>query len=397
MPRLVLPVLAALADLAVFAVGHAGRLSPWWIGAHALATVAVLVCAWRWPAVGLVPALVLGAVDHAVWATLLWTCYRSGRSAGRAGPAVAAGALAGVLGGQLLAGRPTPAAVGQLVFSYLVFAGLPLLAGRYLRQQHQLVEALRESNRRLDRERDLIAESERLRERLRIARDMHDALGHRLSLVSVQAAALEVTGVDDRAGQLAADARRAVTELHELVGALRGQPDRHRGLGAMDELVAGFRAAGVDLTVHRSGAPVAVSALAGHAGYRIVQEGLTNAAKHAPGRPVRLALAWESDALLITVTNPADPAAAPGAALAAPPCGGPGSGGHGLAGLRERLESVGGYLDHRWQSGEFRLWAMLPAGAEPVAPPPARPVLVGLAAATALFVVLPFGLLAGSR
>jgi signal transduction histidine kinase len=99
---------------------------------------------------------------------------------------------------------------------------------------------------------------------LRIARDMHDSLGHRLSLVSIQAAALEVTDLppdQQRAIRALADSTRdAVGELHDLVGALRSQEDESPGLAQIDTAVAEFRAAGMQVTLQRRGEPTALPA-----------------------------------------------------------------------------------------------------------------------------------------
>nr|BFE85278.1 hypothetical protein GCM10020093_078790 [Planobispora longispora] len=109
----------------------------------------------------------------------------------------------------------------------------------------------------------------------------------------------------------------------------------------------------------------ALSPAAGEAVYRVVEEGLTNAVKHAPGLPVTVNVAWEPDALLVTVSNPVpDGPAAVSSGNSASSAGSGGSG-HGLAGLGERVRLAGGFLDHRRSAEEFRLFAMVPAsGAE---------------------------------
>jgi signal transduction histidine kinase len=120
----------------------------------------------------------------------------------------------------------------------------------------------------------------------------------------------------------------------------------------------------------------------------VVQEGLTNAARHAPGRPVTLRLRWEPDAFLVSVTNPSNT--------------GFQDAGHGLTGLAERVELAGGYLEHRHDGDTFRLFAMLPTldptPAEPEEEPArGRMLVVGVATAVLMFVVLPAGLLLGVR
>jgi signal transduction histidine kinase len=230
------------------------------------------------------------------------------------------------------------------------------------------------------------AEQERLRERLRIARDMHDSLGRRLSLAAVQAAALEVSELPapqrKAVARLATSVRASVTELHEILGVLRGERAPSRGMAAVAGLVQEFRAAGAVVSVRSGGTPRPLPPQADEAAYRVIEEGLTNAIRHAPGRPVSVTVAWEPGALLLTVVvNAAD-----GRAYA------PGS---GLAGLAGQLRHVGGVLGHELSGGLFRLHAVLPA-----TPPPdarARSGVNGLALAAGilLLVILPATVLLG--
>jgi signal transduction histidine kinase len=327
---------------------------------------------------GLFGLLVLAACG-----LLAWTAYLAGLTLTArtdtvivAATAFAAGALQVV---------HTPAVAPQQVATFLVFFALPMLVGRYLAQHRTLVRALDKHNRQLRTEQALLAEREQLRERLRIARDMHDSLGRRLSLVSVQAAALEVGDLPaaqrDAVHALAGSARAAVTELYQLIGSLRGAADETPGAEAVPALVADFRAAGVDVTVH--GVHGTLTTTASHAVYRVVEEGLTNAAKHAPGHPVAIQLTRETDALVVTVSNPASGEPDPG-------------GGFGLAGLAERVGAAGGFLDHRRDHGTFRLVALLPIATEDTPPVGrTRATLVGVATAAMLFLLLPASLLTG--
>ncbi len=324
-----------------------------------------------------------GLLVLAACALLAWTAYLTGRTLlTRADTAVVAATAALASGLQVL---HTPAAAPQHVATFVVFFTLPLLVGRYLAQHRTLVRTLDAHNRQLRPEQALLAEREQLRERLRIARDMHDALGRRLSLVSVQAAALEVTDLPpaqrDAVRALAGSARDAATELYQLIGSLRGAADDTPGAEAVPALIADFRAAGVDVTVTGTAGPLTEAA--SRAVYRVVEEGLTNAAKHAPGRPVAVRLTRETGTLVVTVTNPLADGTEPG-------------GGFGLAGLTERVGAAGGFLDHHRDHGRVTLVAMLPTAA---APPPAigrtRATMVGVATAALLFVLLPASLLTG--
>jgi hypothetical protein len=184
----------------------------------------------------------------------------------------------------------------------------------------------------------------------------------------------------------------------------------------------------VPVTLRRRGEPRDLPAAADQAAYRMVEEGLTNAAKHAPGRPVTVSAEWEPDALLLTVTNPvpygpeaettaehgptgphgpkAETAAAPGpvaatttehrpTGLAAPTAG------YGLTGLGERVRLAGGLLDRGPSGGTFRLFAMLPAAEpeddEPPAIGRARTVWLGVATAVLMFGLVPASMLAGVK
>ncbi|ONK11847.1 histidine kinase [Streptomyces sp. MP131-18] len=341
----------------------AGAWQPWAVLVFALAVGAVTVLGTRLPVPALMAALLLASLTGVAFLVLLWSAYRAGAVlVSRTDGAVTAGAVAGSLAAQLVARADGPGALPQLISGYVAFVALPLLTGRYLAQQRRLVTALDERNRQLTLERELLAERERLRERLRIARDMHDSLGHRLSLVSVQAAALEVSDLPPRerktAAHVAVAARAAMSELHELVGALRGEEEAVRaqslGVAAIETLTEEFRTAGLAVEFRQRGEPRQLSAAAWQAAYRVAEEGLTNAVKHAPGAPVRVGVAWEGDALLLTVVNPVGVAPDAAAAGRQPP------GGHGLTGLGERVTAVGGFLDHRRTDGAFRLVAMLP-------------------------------------
>jgi len=330
----------------------------------------------------LVNALLIVAPDGIAYLLLVVASYVAGtRLVSRLDVALVVGAGLGGLAAQLTTG-PVP----QAIVGHVVFMALPLLVGRYLAQHRRLVSALAEHNRYLRREHQLLAEREQLRERLRIARDVHDSLGHRLTLVAVQAAALETT--TPAAGPVADAARRAVSELYQLVGSLRGLAEETPGAAGIGALAERFRATGLAVTLTEEGEARPLPPAVDAAAYRLVEEGLTNAIKHAPGKPVTLRVDWEPDTVVVTVTNPL------GAG-----CGG--GAGTGLVGLRERVERADGFLDHREADGQFRLVALLPTGL-PVEEEPAhglgrvRLVAVGMAAAVIMFGMLPVSALAGA-
>jgi signal transduction histidine kinase len=211
----------------------------------------------------------------------------------------------------------------------------------------------------------VLEESDALsRSRVEVARELHDVVAHHVSLIAVRAATARyaLPGLPDPAGQafdeIAEQARTALTELRTVLGVLRvgagealGQAPQP-GLGDIGELVRRVRASGgqVALTVHGS-QPVPASVQL--CGYRIVQEALTNAGRHAPGAAVTVNVERQPGALTVRVRNdgPARPAAGPSGA------------GYGLIGMRERVSMLGGRLDAGPEGNGFAITAVLPLGA----------------------------------
>lgn len=277
-------------------------------------------------------------------------------------------------------------AVLIVVFSALMFLAtvvMPGLASRYWSQRHTLLRALQERNAQLLRERAMVAGQARLRERQRIAQDMHDSLGHQLALISVHTGALEVDPVlTDRqreaVGVLRQASVAAMHELREVVGILRdgveaplpveeAQPAA-RGVAGIAGIVESARSAGTDVRLTTAGQPRPLVAACDHAAYRIAQEALTNAYKHAPGAPITVELRYEDDSLVVEIAN--GPAAGPGAGDVV-------SGGQGLTGLRERARLVGGMVyAGAAEDGGFRVAGVLPYGTEPAGAEEAGPGLV---------------------
>jgi signal transduction histidine kinase len=392
-----------LADTALLIAGPGRGLPLWAAPTYALITMLVIAAGTRAPVAALTAAVALAVLTGESYALLLWTAYQAGRRAqSRRAVLLAAGVAFGGLVAQaaVWSSRDEPRALSGVVSTYVVFVVLPLVTGQYLNQHRRLVSVLQQHNRQLRWRTQYLAEAERLR----IARDMHDSLGHQLSLVSIQAAALEVSELPPQqrqaVGRLAAAARKAVDELHEVVGVLRdGQQQAGLSVGeAVAGLAQEFRAAGMRLTFRQRGEPQPLTPAAAEAAYRMAQEGLSNAARHASGQPVLVSLDWEPGALLLAVTNPGRERPPDAAA-----------GGHGLAGLRERMAVAGGLLDHGWSQGQFRLCAMLPASAagsggtlgsgeyERAQVPFRRPVALGFSAAALVLIVLPALVLFGAR
>jgi signal transduction histidine kinase len=279
------------------------------------------------------------------------------------------------------------AAIAIVIAEFALLATLPagpIPAGILALLAAAVVVALWQRYRRSMREQEVAVE----RERLRLARDMHDRIGRRLGLAAVQVAALEVRETDSQrraeTRQVGDTVRAAVEDLHGLVSLLRTGSDTEAKFDAAEAatLAAAFMEAGVPVELRHEGEPGLLPALAARAAYAVLEEGLANAAKHAPGAPVRATVTWETDALLVTVENP----------LTTPATDLPG--GHGLAGLRERVDAAGGLLDHRTDAGRFRLSAMLPLPTtRPQLPRAARAAAIGTVAL--LLVLLPLTSIAG--
>jgi signal transduction histidine kinase len=229
-----------------------------------------------------------------------------------------------------------------------------------LQQSRQaLIDSYRERAERAEREQAMREAEVRLGERARIAREMHDAVAHRISLVALHAGGLAVAPAPSRddvrssADLIRTAAVEALTELRDALGALRDDEAvtlEQPALDRLDDLVRDARAVGQrvrlrvddDLSDARPGVA--------RAAYRVVQEGLTNARKHAPTAEVTVLVHLTEDCLRVHLSN---------AVVTGPP-GVPGSG-RGLIGLRERAVLAGGSLEHTTTAaGDFVLEAVLP-------------------------------------
>ncbi|MFK4692331.1 sensor histidine kinase [Streptomyces pristinaespiralis] len=346
----------------------------WWVGTGVpLLGIAVLLCR-SWPLASLVVAVTLSAWQTPELFTASYAPamaafgYLSGRRTATARPALAAfGSVA--LGGLVLALVLEDLWTWfALLITLLLVVVVPWLFGRYVRQYAQLVSTGWRLAEHMERERETAADRERLRERSRIAGDMHDSLGHDLSLIAVRAAALEVdASLGARRQQAARELRQAAADatarLRDIVGVLRedGAPAPTSPNGESPAaLVERAREAGLDVTLDEDAAQTPLPPMTTRAVHRVVQESLTNAAKHAPGAPVRVSLAYEGTAVTVTVTN--------GPATGAPSSA---SGGTGLVGLDERVRLAGGTLAHGPDAGGFTVTARLPLSADAGPIPPA--------------------------
>lgn len=271
-------------------------------------------------------------------------------------------ALAGMTAQAYL--RPDPT-ISHL-FAVILGALLVLLAlawGMLVRARRQLVLALRERAVRAENEAALRAEQAQRLAREAIAREMHDVLAHRLTLLSVHAGALEFRPdapppeVARAAGVIRDSAHEALQDLRMIIGVLRAPGDDGERpqptLATLDALIAESREAGMKVTLD-SGVhdPEAVPSTIGRTAYRIAQEGLTNARKHAPGTCATVLVSGgPGDGLTVEVRNEAPHGPVPHV---------PGSG-QGLIGLTERATLAGGRFEHGpTRDGGFAVKAWLP-------------------------------------
>ncbi|MEV5503868.1 histidine kinase [Nonomuraea fuscirosea] len=345
--------------------GQAGRTS-WGLDvAVAVVSLAAAVAQLWWPVHGTLVATVLATLSPV--ATPAATMGALQVSLRRRFPVAAAVTAAG-MAAHLVQGWWRPNSGISLSWWLLLICaayGALLGWGSLARSRRALLISLSERARRAEAEQGRRVAEARMAERRRLAREMHDVLAHRLSLVATHAGALEYRpdSSPDRlaaaAGVVRAGVHQALEELRQVIGLLREQDDESDGLAPrpgladLPDLIADSRRAGQPVRLDERAAdaaalPPALSMTA----YRVVQEGLTNARKHAPGEQVEVTLSGApGGTLLIDVRNPAPPADA------APVV--PGSG-LGLVGLTERVRLAGGQLDHHHTGGEFRLLARLP-------------------------------------
>jgi signal transduction histidine kinase len=235
-------------------------------------------------------------------------------------------------------------------------------AGERTRLRREHVAELNDRALRAEREAEregLLAVAE---ERARIARDLHDSAGHAISVIAVRAGTARLRHPQDPDRMLPVLeaieelARQTAAEIDQLVGTLResgpgnGSVEAPPGLASLDTLIAHHRAAGLEVTLATAGVPRPLGAAVDQAAYRILQEALTNAARHGAGS-TRIELAFGDATVELSVTNPV-------AVRGSPRPGG----GHGLIGMRERATLLGGSLDAERANGAFRVRARMPFG-----------------------------------
>ena len=339
--------------------------------AVAALTGAVLV-ARRAPVLGLV-VVVLGTVFDGNFALAVpILSYLVGRRTERIRPVVLVFLVIAAAGTvlDLVVLRIGPAEWFTLAMTLLLIGVFPWLVGRYQAQRVRLVSAGWERAARLEHER----REAQLRERARIAQEMHDSLGHELSLIALGAGALETTaGLPDpqraAASRIRSSAAAATDQLREIIGVLRdeGEAAPLEPAGEpVEALVDRARSSGMPVRLRRSGVPGPVERTA----YGVVREALTNASRHAPGANVTVELTHDVTTTTVTIANDrAEQLSVHGPGRLSSPSPSPGPGGAtglGLLGLRERVRLAGGALTAApTPGGGFRVEVSLPHRSAP--------------------------------
>ena len=339
-------------DAVDVAAGAVACLALWWRRAHPMA---VFVLAF---AANTFSPLALGA-------GLVAVCTAASRLRGRALTAVVVLTAAASVVFPLV--NPAAGEIVKVGFPAFLLTVIAFGWGLYLRARRELVASLRERAERLAADQERNAEQAREAERRRIAREMHDVLAHRLSLLSVHAGALEfrpdapAAEMTQAAAVIRTSAAAALVELRQIITVLRedsaaadGPPQP--GFGQLADLLQESTSAGMTLDT-RIDLPETgqLPEAAGRTVYRVIQEGLTNARKHAPGTPVQVTVTAHGQAVtaeVITLRR---------SALAGPGAAAPAGAGAGLIGLAERVTLAGGQLDYGPNAvGEFVLRADIP-------------------------------------
>lgn len=283
---------------------------------------------------------------------------RSRRTAVVVGAATAAAAV----GLSIYAARET--GFDPRVFQFAVSVAFATALGDAARSRREYIVAVTERAERAEETREAEAQRRVVEERLRIARDLHDAVAHQIAVISLNAgvASASLTKRPEKAQQaltlIRGAARTVLGEIGDLLNVLRAgeepadepappQPD----LSHIDELVSEFTAAGMLVTLRTEGDVTALSGNTGLVAYRVLQEALTNAHKHGAEGCAHILVEANGDLLRLTVTNPVS---------GEQTTTGAGNGGHGLIGIRERVGAAHGSVETVPVAGGFRLVATLP-------------------------------------
>ena len=335
-----------------------------------LALASTVPVAWRarWPilAAAIVFAAnggsVIAAAPHGAafqpFVALVLVAYSVGSRTDNVRAAVAAPLLVAVAGGMFIAALAAGQSEGNVVpsFLWLVATGA---VGRVVRSWRRRAVELEQANRELAEQRELQAEAAVAVERGRIARELHDVVAHNVSMIVVQAgaAARVLEGTQPHVRQaldaIESTGRATVDEMRRLLGVLRADDggaalSPQPGLADLERLVANVSDAGLAVSMHVEGSPLPLPAALDVTAYRIAQEALTNALKHAGAASAELTVRYGAAAIEIEVR---DNGTANGAGIGT---------GHGLVGMRERAALWGGRLEAGRTGDGWRVRAWLP-------------------------------------
>ena len=276
-----------------------------------------------------------------------------------------------------------PALLGPQNLAFIALGGLAIAAGDSSRNRRAYLAEVEQRAERAEREREQDTRRRIAEERLRIARDLHDCVGHQLALISVQsnvagqALDRDADGAREAIAHVKSASRKALGELRDTVSLLRqpGDPVAPTaipapGLDGLDELLASLRASGLDIDSRVDGGVVPLAPAADLTAYRVIQESLTNVYKHSSRQQARLTLNYDRHQLRITVDDLADGSTA--ADTPEPDSGYPSTGRHGIVGMRERVLALGGrFTAGPRPDGTFQVTADLPYQPLDLAPEPA--------------------------
>jgi signal transduction histidine kinase len=247
------------------------------------------------------------------------------------------------------------AAFGDVVVPFALATAGPWLAGFAVRGRHDLLESLSSRTRQLEAEQDNLARLSVQGERARIARELHDIVAHHLAVIVVQAGAGrmapgEEAEATERFARIRQSGEQALSEMERLVDLLQVDPAEEGG-HRIELLLDQAQAAGLKLSASNLPEELSVPPEAERLAYRVVQEGLTNAMKHAPGSEVTLRISATPGELEIELRNWGGETSSELAETGS---------GLGLKGLRERVETLGGRLEAAPEGGGWRLHADIP-------------------------------------
>jgi signal transduction histidine kinase len=357
------------AVLAAWAIGYLGqaaaRGNPQWTALlFVLPFAATVAIRRRWPVAATAvacavllaaePLGVAAALNGALGTPLLIVPFLLGYTLG-----TESSVAAGLAGTVLLAASLQIAGGGFSVVAEMIIFG-PWLAGRVVLSRRRLADQLQARNDDLRAEQAAFAEESVRYERARIARDLHDVVAHCLSVMVVQASAgqrmTDSGEVAEALESVAAAAAQARTEIGRLVELLAGEMPSATSarLPMVAELVHRASATGLAVNCCFMGACDQLGPTASEAAYRVVQEALTNALKHAPGAPVDITVRGNDAGVTVDIVN--------AAALESPASLARSGGGYGLAGMRERVQACGGCLTSGpTATGGWQVSAALPA------------------------------------